>query len=270
MNVIVCVKQVPYPDTPASAYSIDTEAKKISLPEGTPFVISPFDENAVEIGLQIKDQVGGKLTVISLATNPADEVVRDLRQTLAMGADEAVLLDDPSFTGGDSYATAYCLAMAIKKIGDYDLILCGRQAADWDAGQVGIGISELLEIPAVTPVVKVKQDNNQIQVERIIENGYEVLELPLPSVISVSSDETTTPRIAPLPGVIKARKRKIPIWTAADIDADMSCVGESGSKLHLEALEIPQHEGECEFISGDSEEDTVNKLAEKLRMEKLI
>ncbi len=270
MNIITCIKQVPYPDTPASAYKVDNENNKIVLPDDVPLVISPFDESAVEAGLQIKDNVGGTMTVISLATNQTESVIKDLKQTLAMGADEAVLLNDPDFAGGDSWSTAYTLAMAIKKIGQYDLILCGIQAADWDAGQVGIGIAEILGIPVAMPVTKIDPQEGRVQVEYLIDNGHEVAQLPLPCVLATASDESLMPRVAPLPGIIKAKKRKIPVWTAADIEADTDMIGVSGAKTSVKDLNIPELEGRCEFISSENPEEAAGMLVAKLQNENII
>ncbi len=203
-------------------------------------MISPFDENAVEAGLQLKDQVGGRLTTISLATRPADSVIRDLKQTLAMGADEAILLDDPAFAGGDSWSTAHSLAMAIRKVGEYDLILCGLQAADWDAGQVGLGIAEILGLPAATFVTRIEPGDGCVRARCIIENGYDLLELPLPCVLTVASDEALTPRIAPLPGIIKAKKRKIPVWSASDLEADTASARRLGGQDGLAGTGPPR------------------------------
>jgi len=270
MKMIACIKQVPYPDTPASAYGVDNQAKTITLPDDVPLVISPFDENAVEAGLQLKDQTGGTLTVVSLATRSPEIVIRDLKQALAMGADEAVLLNDPDFHGGDSWSTAYSLAMAIRKIGAYDLILCGLQAADWDAGQVGLGIAEILGLPAATYVTRVESGQGCVQARCIIENGYETLELPLPCVLNMASDEALTPRIAPLPGIIKAKKRKIPAWSAADMEADLALVGASGAKTSVRQLALPEFDGICEFISGEDLEQAAGMLVQRLRDEKIV
>ena len=270
MNIIACVKQVPYPDTPASAYGVDNETKRITLPEDVPLVISPFDENAVEAGLQLKDQVGGKLTVSSLATRPPEVVIRDLRQMLGMGADEAILLDDPAFNGGDSWSTASTLAMAIEKIGEYDLILCGIQAADWDGGQVALGISEILDLPAATSVTKIEPGDGCIRARRILENGHELLELPIPCVVAIAGDEALMPRIAPLPRIIKARKRKIPVWSASDIDAEMSMVGATGAKTWVKELLLPEIEGACEFMSAEDFGLAAGMLVERLNSEDII
>jgi len=269
MNIVACIKQVPDPETPATDYGIDQEAKKITLPHDVELVISPFDANAVEAGIQLKEEVGGTLTVISLATTPAPDVIRDLRHTLAMGADHAVMLDDPAFEGGDSHSTAYSLAMAIKKLDAYDLILCGRQAADWDAGQVALGIAEFLGIPAATPVRKIEAGDGCVQVECIIDNGYEVLELPFPSVLAVSN-EANMPRIPALGGIKRAAKKEIPSWASTDIDADANRIGDSGTRTTIEALEIPQYEGVCEFITGEDVNEAVDNLVTRLREKKVL
>jgi len=270
MNIIACIKEVPYPDIPASAYGVDASAKRVTLPDDVPLVISPYDENAVEAGLQLKDQVGGKLTVISLATRPAEGVVRDLKQTLAMGADEAILLDDPAFEGGDSWSTAYSLAMAIKKIGEYDLVLCGLQAADWDAGQVGLGIAEILGLPSASYVTKVEPGDGVVRARQIVDNGYEILELPTPCALTIASEESLAPRIAPLPGIIKAKKRKLPVWSASDLETDPSLVGAAGAKTTLEKLALPDFEGACEFIQGENPAQAAAMLVDRLKAEKVI
>ena len=269
MKIIACIKQVPDPETPSTEYRIDQEAKRIVLPKDVPLVISPFDANAVEAGIQLKEEIEGTLTVISLATTPTPEIIRDLRHTLAMGADQAILLDDPAFKGGDSHSTAYSLAMAIKKLGEYDLILCGRQAADWDAGQVALGIAEILGIPAATPVRKIEAGEGCIRVECIIDNGFEELELPLPSVLAVSN-EANTPRIPALGGIKRAAKKEIPVWVATQIDADTARIGVSGTRTTIESLEIPQYESRCEFITGADPDEAAMRLVARLREEKII
>jgi electron transfer flavoprotein beta subunit len=270
MKMIACVKQVPYPDTPASAYGVHGKENRILLPEDVPLVLSPFDENALEAGLQLREKTCGSLTVVSLAVRQPEVVIRDLKQALAMGADEAVLLDDPGFQGGDSASTAYTLARAVEKIGEYDLVLCGIQAADWDGGQVGLGLAEILGIPAAGSVNRIEPGDGFVRVWCIIENGVDVLELPTPCVLAVASDEALTPRIAPLPGIIKAKKRKIPVWSAADLETDPALTGAVGARTVLERLELPSFEGSCEFLSGGNPAEAAVKLAERLREENIL
>ncbi len=168
MNIIVCCKQVVDPEAPPASFKVDTAANRVVPPPGVAPVISPFDENAVEAALRLKDAQGGKVTVLSLGNNLLREVVK---KPLSMGADELILLEDEAFTDGDSWSTAYALAMAIKKIGSYDLILCGRQAADWDAGQVGSAIAEILGLPSVTLAKKIESTAGKARVEGITADG---------------------------------------------------------------------------------------------------
>ncbi|MBC8274670.1 MAG: electron transfer flavoprotein subunit beta/FixA family protein, partial [Chloroflexi bacterium] len=185
LNIIVCVKQVPDPEAPPSGYRIDPEAKRVIPPPGTPPVISPFDENGLEAALRIKDIQKSKVTVISMGRNLSKAV---LRKSLAIGADELILLDDDAFEDVDSYATAFALSTAIRKVGEYDLIFAGRQAADSDAGQVGSGIAELLGIPSVTVARKVELHDGRVRVQRVLPDGYQVIEAVLPALITVGNE----------------------------------------------------------------------------------
>ncbi len=270
MNIIVCIKQVTDPDIPASDYAVDTAAKRINLPDDAPLVINPYDENALEAALQLKDQTGGKITVVSLATRPAKRVLRDLKQALAMGADEAILLEDPAFEGGDSHSTAYALAKAIQKLGEFDLVLCGLQAADWDAGQVGLGIAENLGLPSATYVTHIEAGDGHVRMIRMIENGHEVLELPTPCVLSIANDKNLAPRIARLAGIIKAKKRELPVWSAAALEADPSRIGTAGARTTLHKLALPDITGSCEFIKGESPAESAALLVDRLHTEKII
>ena len=266
MNMIVCVKQVIDPEAPPSSFKVDAAGNKVVPPPGVSPVISPFDENAVEAALRIKDARGGKITVISLGTNLLREVVK---KPLSMGADEIILLEDEAFADGDSHSTAYALAMAIKKIGDYDLIFCGRQAADWDAGQVGSGIAEMLGLPAVTLARKVASTDGKARVERVTADGYEVVEVPLPALITVSN-ELGEPRYPTIKGIMAARKIEPVIWKPADIGVEPSRVGAAGRRARLLKLFQPVHEGKCDFIAGESPEEAGVNLALKLREARLL
>ena len=266
MNMIVCVKQVIDPEAPPASFKVDPSSNTVALPSGISPVISPFDENAVEAALRIKDAQGGKITAISLGINLLRDVVR---KPLSMGADELILLEDEAFAGGDSWSTAYALAMAIKKIGDYDLIFCGRQAADWDAGQTGSGIAEILGLPSVTVAKKVDIIDGKARVERVIADGYEVIEVSLPALITVSN-ELGEPRYATIRGIMAAKKKEPVIWKPADIEGEPSQVGAAGRRTKLLKLFQPVHEGKCEIIEGESPEDAGANLALKLREAKIL
>ena len=266
MNMIVCVKQVIDPEAPPASFRVDTASNKVVPPPGVAPVISPFDENAVEAALRIKDAQGGKITVISLGVNLLREVVK---KPLSMGADELILLEDGAFAGGDSWSTAYALAMAIKKIGDYDLIFCGRQASDWDAGQVGSGIAEILGLPGVTIAKKVESLDGKVRVERVVADGYEVVEVPLPALVTVSN-ELGEPRYPTIKGIMAAKKVEPIIWKPADIGVEPAQVGAAGRHTKLLKLFQPVHEGKCELVEGETPEEAGVNLALKLREAKLL
>lgn len=266
MELIVCVKQVPDPEAPPASFKVDTAANKVVPPPGVPPVISTFDETAVEAALRLKDARGGKITVISLGNSLVRDVVK---KPLAMGADQLILLEDPVYENGDSWSTAYALSMAIKKIGSFDIIFCGRQAADWDAGQVGLGIAELLGIPSITLVKKVESVDGKVKVERIVPDGFEVVESPTPCLITVTN-ELGEPRYAPLKGIMRAAKIQPIIWKPQDIGVDPAQIGGSGRRTKLVKLFQPVKEGKCEIVEGENAADAAAKLALRLREAKVL
>lgn len=260
MNVIVCVKQIIDPLIPTVAFKIDAVAKRAIPPEGRPMVISDYDANAMEAALRLKDVYGGKITILSLGPDSAREAIRTC---MAMGGDEGILLNDPGFDDSDSFATAYTLAEAIKKIGQYDLILCGRQEGDWDAGQVGSGIAEFLGLPSVTTVGKIDiKDGKKATVERVVEDGRDIIEIGLPALFTISS-EVGVPRFPNIKGTIAAKKKRITYWSSQDITP-----GQARNKILK--LFIPVFEGKCEFIEADTPEEAGAKLAVQLKEAKLI
>jgi len=265
-NMIVCVKQIADPEAPPGSFKVDEATKQVLPAAGVSQVVSPFDEQAVEAALRIKDAQGGKITVLSLGKNFVMDVIK---KPLSMGADEMILLQDPAFEGSDSHTTAYALAMAIKKVGEYDLIFCGRQAADWDAGQVGSGIAEILGIPAITPVKNVELANGNVKVERVVTDGFEVIEASAPLLVMVSN-ELGEPRYPKLKGIMAAAKKEVPTWNAQDIGADPAKLGTGGARAKVHKLFIPVKEGKCEIIEGENPEEAAVNLALKLRETRLI
>jgi electron transfer flavoprotein beta subunit len=266
VDMIVCCKQVLDPEAPPASFKIDSATNKVIPPQGVPPVISPFDEQAVEAALRIKDAKGGKISVISLGINLLRDVVK---KPLSMGADELILLEDPAYVDGDAWSTAYALAMAIKKIGKFDLIFCGRQAADWDSGQVGSGIAEILGLPSVTVAKKVESIDGKARVERITADGYEVVEVSLPAVITVSN-ELGAARYPTIKGIMGAKRKEPIIWKPADIGVDPSKIGAAGRRTRLAKLYQPVKEAKCEIITGDTPEEAAAKLALKLREAKAL
>jgi electron transfer flavoprotein beta subunit len=264
VNIIVCVKQVPNPEIPMGKFRIDTKTNSVIPPEGVPPVISPFDEQAVEAALRLKEQCGGKITAITMGV--ATDV---LKHAISMGADEGIILEDEAFANPDSFSTAYVLTCAIRRIGEYDLILCGRQAADWDAGQVGIIIAENLGIPAVTFARKIEAIGGGIRVERVLIDGSEVLEAPTPALVTVSN-EIGQPRLPTGWGIIAAARKKLPSWNAEEIGAELSRCGAAGAHTELLKLFIPERAEKCQLIGGETVAQAAANLALKLRENKLI
>ena len=265
MDMIVCCKQVIDPEAPPATFKVDTATNKVMPPQGVPPVISPFDEQAVEAALKIKDAKGGKITAISLGVNLQRDVVK---KPLSMGADELILLEDPAFTEGDSWSTAYALAMAIKKVGKFDLIFCGRQASDWDSGQVGSAIAEILGLPSVTVAKKVEVADGKVKVERVTADGYEVVEVTLPALITVSN-ELGAARYPTIKGIMAAKRKEPTVWKPADIGVDPATIS-AGRRTKLVKLFQPVREGKCEVLTADTPEEAAVKLAQRLREVKAL
>jgi len=261
-NIVVCMKQVLDPEIPLSLFRIDPEAKAAIPPKATPPVLSPFDESALEAALEIKDTQDATVTVLSLGKKLIRTVVT---APLAAGADQLVLVQDPAFSEFDTQLTASALAAAIRKLGQFDLILCGLQAADTNAGQVGTCVAGLLDIPCIIGVRKVGLDGDTVIVERSLPDGYEVMEVPCPAVV------TTTYEVGSLrePGVeafMSAGQKPITTWTAADLGLAL----DGTSRFELVTMETPTHEGQCEILEGPSPLDKARRLLARLRDTKVI
>jgi electron transfer flavoprotein beta subunit len=264
MDMIVCVKQILDPETPASAFKVDEAAKKVIPPQGMAPVINPFDAQAVEAALRIRDATGdGKITVLSLGPASARDAIK---HGLAMGADDGILIDDPALADADSFVSARVLAAAIRKLGNFDIIFTGRQAADWDMGIVGPGLGELLGVPAVTITKSVEAVDGRLRVERVLMDGFETVEVPTPCVITISN-ELGDPRYPQLRQIMMAARKQVAVWTAADLGLSED---DMRSPLHIERLFVPVKESHVEIIEGDTVEEQAQNLARRLRESKLI
>jgi electron transfer flavoprotein beta subunit len=260
-RVIVCIKQVPDPEGPTDAFKIDSEAKKV-IPIGIPPVINPFDENALEAAFHIKDTYGAKVTAISMGEKLAQPV---LRKALAAGADELILLVDQHFKDLDSCSTAYVLSKAIRKIGAYDLVLTGRQAGDWDFGVTGLLIAEMLQIPSVNLAQKMEIRDDEIWVEKLMRDGYELVKASMPTLITVSS-EVGELRYISIRALQSVSAKPITVYRADDLDLDIQRL-RARQILNLSAF---QGQRECRFIEGDSHQQKGENLALKLREDRVI
>jgi len=261
MDVVVCIKQVPE----TADVKIGADERHLDL-EDASLVINPFDTYAIEEGLRIKEAHGGSVTALSMGP---ERVLESLKEALAMGVDGAYLLSDPEFEDSDALATAYALACAIRKIGRYDLVLCGRQAFDGATGQVGPSLAEELGIPHVTLVRKIVDlGADRMRVERLVEGGYEVVETSLPALLTVVK-EINEPRLPSLKGIMKAKKTNVPVWGAGDLDADPGRIGRAGSPTEVRRLYRPEARGGGELIEGEPPEQA-RALVERLREAKVV
>jgi len=261
MNIIVCVKQVP--DT--LDVNINSQTNTL-IREGVDSVINPFDLYAVEEGLELKEQYGGMVTVLSMGPL---QVADTLRQALSLGVDNAVLLSDISFAGADTLATSYTLARAIKRIGRFDLVICGRQAVDGDTAHVGPSLAEKLGIPHVSCVIKIDRITDEYMVTgRMTEDGVEKVKLSLPGLITVCKG-INEPRTPSLRGKITAAKCEITVWSAQDISADENKIGPKGSPTKVIKMTTPQHERQGQFLEGSVAEQ-VTGLVSKLRQGQVV
>lgn len=260
MNIIVCIKQVP--DT--TNVKIDPKTNTL-IREGVKSIINPFDENAIEEALRLKDSHGGKVTVITMGPAQAQDV---LKSALAMGADEAVLISDRAFAGADTWATSYTLSQAIKKIGQYDLVLFGKQAIDGDTAQVGPGVAEFLDIAQITFAIKVDINGDNVIVKRQLEESSEIVETKMPAAITVIK-QINEPRLPSLKGQMRAKKAIIPLWTAHDINADPENIGLNGSPTQVVKIFTPPPRGKSEVLEGEIEH-ICEKLFHKLKEAKAL
>jgi electron transfer flavoprotein beta subunit len=263
VKIVVCIKQVPE----TTEVKINPQTNTL-MREGVASITNPFDEFALEEGLLTKEKHGGEVHVITMGPPQAIDV---LKNAAAVGADKVYLLSDPAFAGADTLATAYTLAKAIEKIGGVDLIICGKQAIDGDTAQVGPGIATRLGIPQLTYVAKVREidpGKKKIVVERMLENGREVVECSLPAVITVMKD-INEPRLPSLLGIKKAAKAQIPTWTAKDVGVEEDRVGLKGSPTWVTKIFSPEARGGGEVLKGELTE-VVPLLVSKLMDSKLV
>ena len=264
MNIIVCLKQVP--DT-ESQVKVAPDGKTI-VTDDVKWVMNPYDEFGVEEALQIKEKLGGEVTVIGLGPK---RVTESIRTALAMGADKGILINDPALENSDALATGRALAAAIKDL-DYDLIFTGQRGVDDDMGLVGATLAEFLDIPQLSIIVKaeVSEDGKSVKVNRPVEGQTLVIEASLPAVITTQKG-LNEPRYASLPGIMKAKKKPLEEKTLADLGLDASQVGEGARKLKIMELTPPPQREAGKIIEGETPEAKAAELVRLLHEEaKLI
>jgi len=253
IHIVVCAKEIPDPEAPLSDVSVD--AQRLEVVVDAPRVISPFDENALEAAVRIKESMDAKITVLSLGKKVSDTV---LRKALAAGADALIFLEDEAFEKLDSHSTAAALAGAIQTIGQYDLILTGRQAGDWDSGQVGLILGEMLNLPCISLAREITVEDGSVVVKKGIPEGYERVKARMPALVTVSNEVgelryiSRTKMLKMIQGA-----RSIPSWTAGEIGVRSDAL----HKMGIAALSSPPDMGrDCQILEG-SVEEKAEKLA---------
>ncbi len=258
MNIVVCIKQVP--DT--TEVRINPETNTL-MREGVDSIINPFDMYAIEEGIRMKERAGeGKVTVITMGPPQAEDA---LREAISLGCDEALLVSDRAFAGSDTWATSYTLAKAIELLGNFDIIICGKQAIDGDTAQVGPGIAAHLDIPQITFVKKCDIDGRKVVCHRMTEEGYDVVEGTLPLLITVVKD-INEPRLPSLRGKMKAKKAEIKKVTNEDLKLDLSDIGLDGSPTVVHRVFAPPVREGGEILEGELNE-VCDNLASLLKEE---
>lgn len=251
MNIVVCIKQVPE----TTEVRVDPKTKAL-IREGVKSIINPFDENAVEAALRLKEAHGGKVTAITMGPQQAEEA---LRHALAMGADEAILLVDDAFRGSDTLATSYTLAAGVSTIGEVDLIICGKQAIDGDTGQVGPGLAERLGLPQVTFTIGLEIVEGKLRARRVLDDFFEVIEVELPAVVTVVK-QINEPRYPSMKNVLRAKRATITTRSATDLNADVSQTGFEGSPTTVIKVWPPERRSGGKKLEGAADE-IVEELA---------
>lgn len=258
MNIVVCIKQVPE----TTEVQINPETNTL-MREGVTSIINPFDMYAIEEALRLKERYGGVLTVLTMGPPQAETA---LREALSLGIDEAIHLCDRAFAGSDTWVTSLVLAKAIEKIENVDMIICGKQASDGDTAQVGPGICTHLNFPQATYVRKIDTvdlEKRWITVERLLEDGFEILEVKLPCLITVVK-EINEPRMPSLRGKMRAKKQAIPVWTHKDLVVRKEELGLDGSPTQVVKIFTPPAREKGKMFAGEPNE-VVDQLIPELK-----
>jgi electron transfer flavoprotein beta subunit len=264
LNMIVTAKQVIDTDIPATAMRLDETATQVVVPPTFPPIVNGFDEYAVEAALRLKESEGGNVTVLSVGERFQVDI---MRKTLSMGADRLILCQDPAFVNlADSFTTAQILAAAIRKIGDFDLVLCGRQASDWDNAQVPLVLAELLDVPCLTLAQKIAVSDGKVTVEQVVSDGYIVSEAALPALITITN-EYGEPRYPTMRNIMAANRKRPMTWKASDLDLDATRLT---PQLEVVDVAFPSKHQACEFIAAEDGAAAGRQLAMKLREAGLI
>lgn len=259
MRIVALVKEVPDPDAPVA---LDDAGRVVVA--NAPLVPSTYDENAIEAAVTLKESVGGQIAVITLGSPAAEKT---LMHALAVGADEGFLIEEPP-SPLDGYGVAEVLAAAVAKAGGFDVILCGREAADTSAGLVGPTVAEILGCPAITLVTSIATQGDLLLVERQAADGYDLLECRPPLLLTVGG-QVNRPRYPSVMAMMQARRKGVQRWQLADLGLDPERVGR---RAYVEVLgqRLPPQDSHCSFIEGATEEEKALRLIARLREERVF
>ena len=261
MNILVCLKQILDPEIPARDFRIDT-AKREAERGAANLVTNIFCENALETALQFRERAGGaKITALSYGEPSAED---SLRKALAMKADQAALVLSDGNSHPDSLSTARVLAAAIRKLGTFELIMTGREAGDWGAGQTGALVAEELGLPCVSFVDTIESAGDALRLKRQTDTGWEIIEATPPVVVTVTNDEHNVPRIPKVRDVMMSYRQPLIKWTLDELGIDASEARAGNSYYEVAELFIPQKETRCEFVAGDTLDEKVEAFARRI------
>jgi electron transfer flavoprotein beta subunit len=266
MHIVVCVKQIIDPEIAADQFKLDPATKR-QVRGGLSLVISAYDQNALEVALQLREKLGGRITALCLGEPGAMGAVKS---ALGMGVDDGVLVSDPSLLDSDPFGVAHVLARAVQKIGTPDLVLTGCVSGDTGNKVVGPLLAEELGLPCVTFASRIEVGDGKAVARRIVEEGYERVETPLPLVVTIVSDDSNVPRYSKLKDIMAAARKQVPTWKAADLNLDAAKVGAAAARLLLTDVFVPKRESRCELLDGETPEERAEGLALRLRELKVI
>jgi len=264
MRLIVPIKQVPE----TSEVQMDEETGTM-IRAGVESIVNPLDLYAIEQAILLKEEFGGSVTVVSMGPSKAVEAVKE---AIAMGCDGGVVLSDRRFAGADTWATSHVLSQAIRRLGDFDLVLCGERATDGDTGQVGPGIASFLDLPILTYVANLRVEDGWITARRLVEDGYETYRAPLPLVVTVVK-EIAYPRLPTLRGKQRARRMDVPVWDNAVMELDENRIGLKGSPTRVQRIFRPKVTRQGEMMVVRTEEDVagvVDRIVAYLEQEGVL
>lgn len=260
LHLVVCLKQILDPEIPPSDFKLDPAGRRAAACGS--LVVSIFDENALEVALQLRESIGeAKITALSLGPPTA---VDTLRRALSMRADDAVLIREEDFPGIDAHGAAHVLAAAIRRLPPVDLVLCGRESGDWHGGLIGAFLAAELDLPYTNFVAGVTKQGDHLHLRRQTDDGWETVRSAAPAVITVTNDDHNLPRIPKVKDNMMAFRKQVPVWTASDLGVVPASVAGPNSKLEQTRLYIPVIDRKCEMVSGENAESRARQLVERM------